>query len=141
MRLDARTDDNQMRTVTLILEDEQPIGLNRLLAREHWTIRNEEVTRVKLAVRVAIDPNEPMFDKPVAITIRAYFKNKSVQLDASNVPAKLYEDGLIDWLIKDDSPQYVRSMTTVSLLDRQNPRIEIEIKEAKWEPKNVCSRH
>jgi hypothetical protein len=130
-----------MRTVTLILEDEQPIGLNRLLAREHWTIRNEEVTRVKLAVRVAIDPNEPMFDKPVAITIRAYFKNKSVQLDASNVPAKLYEDGLIDWLIKDDSPQYVRSMTTVSLLDRQNPRIEIEIKEAKWEPKNVCSRH
>ena len=119
-----------MRTITLILEDEQPIGLNRLLAREHWTIRNEEVARVKLAVRAALDPDWPMFDTPVAITVRAYFKNKGVQLDASNIPAKLYEDGLIGWLIKDDSPQYVRSMTTVSLIDRQNPRVEIEIKEA-----------
>ncbi|KKK86061.1 hypothetical protein LCGC14_2767000, partial [marine sediment metagenome] len=26
------------------------MGLNRLLAREHWTIRNEEVARVKLAI-------------------------------------------------------------------------------------------
>lgn len=125
MRLDAR----EKRATTLTLEGEQPMGLNRLLAREHWTIRNEEVARVKLAIRAALDPDWPMFDTPVAITVRAYFKNKGVQLDASNVPAKLYEDGLIGWLIEDDSPQHVRSMTTASLLDRQNPRVEIEIKE------------
>lgn len=113
-----------------MLEGEQPMSWNKMYAGLHWSDRKAEADRVHLAVRVAIDPDEPMFDKPVAITVRAYFKNKSVQLDASNVPAKLYEDGLIDWLIKDDSPQYVRSMTTVSLLDRQNPRIEIEIKEA-----------
>jgi hypothetical protein len=41
----------------------------------------------------------------------------------------LYEDGLIGWLIKDDKPEFVRSMTTVSLIDRKNPRVEIEIRE------------
>ena len=118
-----------MRQITLTLEGEQPMGLNRLLARVHWSIRDEEVARVKLAVRAALDPNWLMFDKPVTITVTVYFKNKGVQLDASNIPAKLYEDGLIEWLIVDDSPQYVRSMTTVSLIDRQNPRVEIEIRE------------
>ncbi len=118
-----------MRITTLILPDEQPIGLNRLLAREHWSNRNEEVARVKLAVRAALDPDLPIFKPPVTITVTVHFKNKGVQLDASNIPAKFYEDGLIDWLIVDDSPQYVRSMTTVSLLDRDNPRVEIEIRE------------
>lgn len=118
-----------MKQVTLILEDEQPMGLNKLITRIHWDERREEVSRVKLMVRAALDPNDPVFDNPVAITVRVYFKNKRVQLDASNVPAKLYEDGLIGWLIKDDKPEFVRSMTTVSLIDRDNPRVEIEIEE------------
>lgn len=118
-----------MRITILTLLDEQPISWNKMYSGQHWSKRKEEVDRVHLAVRGEIDPNWPMFDMPVHITVTAYFKNKSVQLDASNVAAKLYEDGLIDWLIEDDSPQYVRSMTTVSLLDRDNPRVEIEIKE------------
>lgn len=120
----------EQRTTTLTLEGEQPMSWNKVYAGLHWSDRKAEAERVHLAVRVAIDPNELMFDKLVSITVRAYFKNRRLQLDASNIPAKLYEDGLIGWLIKDDSPKYVRSMTTVSLLDRQNPRIEIEIKEA-----------
>lgn len=118
-----------MRITTLILPDEQPISWNKMYTGQHWSKRQAEVSRVHLAVRGEIDPNWPMFDRPVHITVTAYFKNKSVQLDASNIPAKLYEDGLIGWLIKDDRPQYVRSMTTVSLLDRQNPRVEIEVRE------------
>lgn len=118
-----------MRQITLTLEDEQPISWNKMYAGRHWSKRQVEARRVHLAVRVALDPDWPIFDKPVAITVRAYFKNRRVQLDCSNVAAKLYEDGLIGWLIKDDSPQYVRSMTTVSLLDRKNPRVEIEITE------------
>jgi hypothetical protein len=119
----------EQRTITLTLEGEQPMGLNKLLCRLHWTARDEEVARAILAVRVALDPDEPIFDTPVVITVRTYFKNRSVQLDCSNIPAKLYEDGLIGWLIEDDNPKYVRSMTTVSLLDRENPRVEIEIME------------
>lgn len=124
-----------MRLVTLILDGEQPISWNKMYAGAHWSKRKGEADRVHLTVRAAFDPQlllDPewvIFDKPVAITVTAYFKNKRVQLDASNVPAKLYEDGLIGWLIEDDNPKYVRSMTTVSLLDRQNPRVEIEIKE------------
>jgi len=118
-----------MRQITLILEGEQPISWNKMYSGLHWTKQQAEVTRVHLEVRAALDPDELMFDQPVAITVRAYFKNRRVQLDCSNIPAKLYEDGLIGWLIQDDSPRYVRSMTTISLLDRDNPRIEIEIKE------------
>ncbi len=118
-----------MRQITLILDDEQPISWNKMYAGLHWSNRRDEAARVHMVVRAAINPDWPMFDKPVAITVRGYFKNKRVQLDASNIPAKIYEDGLIGWLIKDDKPQYVRSMTTVSLLDRTKPRVEIEIKE------------
>lgn len=118
-----------MRTITLTLPSEQPMSWNKMYSGLHWSKRREEAARVHLAVRGALDPNEPMFDKAVAITVRAYFRNKRVQLDASNVAAKLYEDGLIGWLIEDDSPKYVRSMTTVSLRDRKNPRVEIQIEE------------
>lgn len=118
-----------MREITLTLEGEQPISWNKMYAGLHWAKRKAEADRVHLAVRVALDPDWPMFVKPVVITVRVYFKNKRIQLDASNIAAKLYEDGLIGWIIQDDSPQYVRSMTTVSLLDRKNPRVEIEITE------------
>ena len=113
--------------VTLVLPDETPISWNKMYSGMHWAKRKAEVDRVHLTIRAAIDPCWPMFTKPVNITIVVYFKNKRVRLDASNIAAKLYEDGLIGWLIKDDNPDYVRSMTTVSLLDRANPRLEILI--------------
>ncbi|MCP4083193.1 MAG: RusA family crossover junction endodeoxyribonuclease [Planctomycetaceae bacterium] len=118
-----------MRKVTLTLPGEQPISWNKMYAGQHWSKRQAEARRVHLAVRIALDPDWPIFDTPVAITVRAYFKDRRRQLDCSNIAAKLYEDGLIGWLIKNDSPQYVRSMTTVSLVDRKNPRVEIEIME------------
>ena len=118
-----------MRTITLTLLGEKPISWNKMYTGQHWSKRNAEAARVHLAVRAALDPNAAIFNTPVSITVRAYFKDKRGQLDASNIAAKLYEDGLIGWLITDDKPEYVRSMTTVSLLDRQSPRLEIEIKE------------
>lgn len=116
------------RKINLILVAEKPIGENRLL-RLHWSKRNAEVQRVKLAVRAALDPESAMFSGPVAITVTAYFKNRSLQLDASNIAAKLYEDGLISWLIEDDKPEFVRSIKSVSLIDQDRPRVEIEIEE------------
>jgi hypothetical protein len=114
--------------ITLVLEGEQPMSWNKIYAGLHWSNRKTEARRVHMAVRTALDPDWPMFDGPVAITVTAYFKNRRLQLDASNIAAKMYEDGLIGWLIEDDSPQYVRSMTTISLLDRERPRVEIEVK-------------
>lgn len=121
-----------MRIVILTLIDEKPMSWNKMYSGMHWADRLAEAERVHLAVRVAVDPNDQKFDKPVAITVRAYFKDKRSQLDASNITAKLYEDGLIGWLIEDDNPQHVQSMTTISLIDRENPRVEIEIKEVDY---------
>lgn len=118
-----------MSNITLVIPGEKPVSWNKFYSGTHWSKRNAEANRVHLVVRAAIDPDWPMFETPVQITIRAYFKNRRLQLDASNIAAKLYEDGLIGWLIKDDGPQFVRSMTTVSLVDRNSPRVEIEIKE------------
>jgi hypothetical protein len=116
------------RKVSLVLLDEKPISWNLLYAgKMTWRQRNEEAARVHLAVRCALDPDWPMFTVPVEIEIRVFFKNKAVQLDWANVPAKIYEDGLIGWLIKDDSPKYVRGGRVLSLLDRDNPRVEIDI--------------
>jgi hypothetical protein len=115
--------------LTLTLPGEKPTSWNEFYSGGHWGKRNKEADRVHLAVRAALDPNHGLFENPVAIIVRAYFANKRTQLDASNIPAKFYEDGLIGWLIVDDTPEYVRSVTTVSLLDRDNPRVEIEIVE------------
>ena len=70
---------------------------------------------------------EQMFDVLVDITITAYFDKRP--LDASNICAKLYEDAIKGWLIVDDSPKYVRSVRTVSEIDKQRPRVEIEVAE------------
>jgi hypothetical protein len=117
-----------MTKVILILEGEKPISWNKMYSGLHWSNRKIEVDRVHMAVRGALDPDWPMFSGSVAITITAYFKNRRLQLDASNIAAKLYEDGLIGWLIKDDGSKYVKSMKTVTLIDRERPRVEIEVK-------------
>lgn len=67
------------------------------------------------------------FSGRVRITVEAYFKGRP--LDASNVPGKLYEDGLKGVLLHDDNPTFVASMTTVSLVDRADPRVVIIIEE------------
>ena len=116
------------REVKLVLQDEQPMSWNKIYAGKHWTHRQQEADRVHQLVRSAIDPDKPMFDCIVDIEMYVYFKNRRVQQDASNIAAKFYEDGLIGWIIEDDSPQYVRSVKTVSLLDRANPRVEIIVR-------------
>jgi hypothetical protein len=115
--------------ITIVLEGEKPISWNKMYSGLHWSDRKAEVDRVHLAVRAALDPDWPMFSGPVAIIVTAYFKNRRIQLDCSNIAAKLYEDGLIGWLIEDDGPKYVQSMTTISLVDRIRPRVEIEVRE------------
>ncbi len=112
--------------ITLILDGERPISWNQYYSGKHWSKRKAEADRVHMLVRSAIDPDCQIFNCPVDLEIRAYFKSKPQ--DASNICAKVYEDGLIGWLLEDDSPEFVRSMTTVSLVDRKQPRVEIEIK-------------
>lgn len=109
----------------IILTNERPLGWNKFL-RLHWTDKNEEVKRVKWLVYAAVVTKKaPLLKKRVDIVVTAYFDKKP--LDASNICDKLYEDGLIGKVIVDDRPKYVRSMKTVSEIDKLNPRVEIDI--------------
>ena len=62
----------------------------------------------------------------VRITVTAYYKTRPH--DASNIPLKLYEDGLVAaGILTDDSPVFVDETVTRSRVDKQRPRVEIEI--------------
>jgi len=114
--------------IKLVLPDEKPKSWNEYWSGVHWTKRKRERDRIHLVVRSVIDPNKAkIYDVPVRININAYFKDKRVQLDAGNIANKAYIDALEGWFIVNDKPEYVRFVQTGSFIDRENPRIEIEI--------------
>lgn len=123
-----------MRTMTIIIPDEKPVSWNKYYSGDHWSKRNNEAKRVHWLVRAHLDPESPIFNTLVDIEVVVYFENNKVRLDASNITAKFYEDGLIGYLIENDSWRQVRSMKTVTLLDRVDPRVEIIITEATTNP-------
>lgn len=123
-----------MRTTTIIIPEEKPVSWNKYYSGDHWSKRNDEAKRVHWLVKAHLDLESPIFDTLVDIEVAVYFKNNQVRLDASNITAKLYEDGLIGHLIKNDSWRQVRSMKTITLLDRRDPRVEISITEALANP-------
>lgn len=113
----------------LILSGERPISWNQIYVSNHWSYRkifSDQIHQaVKAALLIAGITKPTLFPYKVNITITAFFKGRV--MDSSNIPAKIYEDGLKGILIKDDSPKYVGSVTTRSEKDEENPRVEIEI--------------
>lgn len=117
------------RSVTIVIPNEQPMSWNKMYAGIHWSKRKAEADRVHLMVRATLDPDWPVFDGLVRIEVRVYFKNLRVQLDPDNICSKVYIDGLKGWLILDDNAKHIRSVESVSLVDRESPRVEIIIAE------------
>lgn len=116
-----------METILLVLDGERPQSWNKMYSGRHWSKRSKEAKAVHWLVRAAIPRSAQPFVNAVAITVRAYFNRRP--LDADNIVAKLYVDGLCGRLIADDSPKHVRRVTTESRVDRKRPRVEIEIRE------------
>jgi len=108
----------------IILDGERPLSWNTL-KRMHWRKWQNEVDRVKWLVRAELDPSEPPLNGQVIIRVTAYFAHHPQ--DASNIGAKLYEDGLIGTVLIDDNPTYVSEVRTRSMIDKKRPRVEIEI--------------
>lgn len=109
----------------IVLIDERPKSWN-VLKRLHWREWQDEVERVKRLIVSALGGIRQPIGGKVKITVTAYYKSRPH--DASNVPAKLYEDGLIAaGLLTDDNPAFVDEMTTRSRIDRERPRVEIEL--------------
>lgn len=118
----------------LILQGERPMSVNKIYAGTHWTMRRNEAQRVHDVVFYEIRKlwlhskiKTPIFTQKVTIVVTAYFAHHP--LDASNIPGKIYEDGLKGYVIADDTLLHVDSMMTRSRMDPQNPRVEIEIEE------------
>jgi len=115
----------------IVLSGERCQSLNKMYAGRHWSRRAEEATRVhELVYYTALEQqlNIAPFNKPVRITIRAYFKNRP--MDPDNIVGKLYVDALRHvGIIHDDTIKYVASVTTESHVDNKNPRVEIEVVE------------
>lgn len=114
-------------SVVITLSGERPQSWNKTYAGQFWAKRKAEVERIRMAVRAEIDPETcEVFAGPVDITVTVFFDKRP--LDADNVPAKFYVDACKGWILEDDDQHHVRSVTTVSLLDTQQPRVVIEIR-------------
>ncbi len=112
----------------IVIPNERPISWNKFYAGTHHSARTREKNRVKLAVRAHIDPQAAViFQGRVDIVTTVYFDKRPH--DPDNITDKFYIDALCGWYIADDTREYIRLAGTVSELDRNNPRVEIEIKE------------
>jgi hypothetical protein len=114
----------------IILPKERPMSWNILYAGRHWFVRREEATRVHNLIiytlrEMKVEPEYNSFTERVDITITTYFK--SSPMDPDNICSKFYIDGLKGMVIQDDSYKYIKSVKNVVEIDRENPRMEIEI--------------
>ena len=126
-----------MKNVSIVLRGDRPVSWNRYYSGTHWRTRASLATNVHLMVRAALSyPEQDVFEKPVHITVRAYLKGQ--RIDADNICAKMYIDGLKGIVIKDDDPRYVTSVTTVSLKDKEDPRVEIHVSESPGVVAGAC---
>jgi Holliday junction resolvase RusA-like endonuclease len=111
----------------IILPEERPMSWNKLYAGKHWIVRQQEALRIHMLVRQMTRHVTEKFAGKVRITLTAYFK--SSPLDADNIADKFYIDGLRHSVIVDDNYKWIDSVTTRSRVDKENPRVEIEITE------------
>ena len=119
----------------ITLSGERPWSWNKMYSGIHWSTRAKEAARVHELVwfeylekhRDLSAAAPPIFENRVDILITAYFKDK-IQ-DSDNICDKPYVDGLIGIWIADDTPEFVRRVSTQAEIDEENPRMEIEITE------------
>ena len=113
----------------IVLEGEHPLSLNKFYAGMNRYARNSVAksvhTKVCMLARSQLrSPIEPL--SPVRITVTCYFAKRPY--DPDNIMAKLYIDGLAKaGIIPHDGPKVVREVRLRSRIDRENPRLEIEV--------------
>ncbi len=107
----------------------EKVSANKIYIGTHWAVRkkiadkfHEAIGRKKLTVN--------MLDVPyLDIIFTFYFYNRPFDCTNCFFMAKCLEDGLIKAkIIKDDDPEHVQSVTCKSLVDKENPRIVIELR-------------
>lgn len=111
----------------IILLKERPVSWNTFYAGRHWIVRKQEALRVHLLLKAHTLRVTEKFKGRVSIVMTVYFKDHPI--DPDNIVSKLYIDGLKDRVIVDDTYEWVDSVTTRVRVDKENPRVEIEVSE------------
>ena len=113
----------------ITIEDYRPPSWNRFYSGMHWAKRKVLADEAHLLVLLSVRdqcPDADMFSECVDIEMVTYFKNRPQ--DTDNLTAKLLIDGLRHaGILSDDTPQQVASVTTRSRVDKEFPRVTIQI--------------
>lgn len=117
----------------IVLLGERPISWNNFYSGRHWSYRRilaEDIhQKVAFTLKAKFGRKPiPKIDYKVKIKVTAFYKK--THIDSDNIPAKIYIDGLKGFLIPDDDPRFVGSVTTLSkkVETGEKERVEIEIK-------------
>ena len=124
-------------TRTLTIPGERPPSWNTFYSGKHWSVRKQEADTAHTIVRSLLDPDLEPFQGRVDVSITVYAPSKPT--DADNICAKLYIDGLKGWWFEDDTPDYVRTVSTQSEVDKDNPRTEIVVTQIENDFQYKCS--
>lgn len=118
-----------MQEISFTIDDYRVPSWNQLYAGRHWAERSRMAQEAHLLVwgilqgKIKYTLGLPRVD----IYIKAYQKGKT--LDSDNICAKIIIDALKGIVIVDDTPQYVRRVTTESLKGNHD-YVEVHIIEA-----------
>jgi hypothetical protein len=88
------------------------IGWQQFYRGKHWAVRAAVAQQIHGLVRAALDPEQPMFTGQIAVTVTAQFVHHL--MDADNICSKVFIDGIKGWWVPDDTPGWIRSVTTIS---------------------------
>lgn len=111
----------------IVLQGEHPITNNKFFSGIHHTKRTARKNDAKWVLLAAIPPDAEMIEGKVHITITSFFDAHPI--DADNVCVKYYIDGLKGRIIPNDDIRYVMAVTSIVCIDKDNPRVEIEVKQ------------
>lgn len=115
-----------MNQLNILIKDARLPSWNDFYAGKHHTARTTAKNTWRALVHEQLGAEPQMFDKPVRITVNAFYKG--TPCDPDNVCAKLVIDGLKGKVIADDTPEYIASVTTTSAKWEEN-RVVIRIHE------------
>ena len=119
-------------TLTLVIPI-RSISLNDIYGADSWAVRAKLVSQVHEQVtwQLKIDNVPRVFFAPrVDIHVDAYFRDH--WLDSSNIPLKIFEDGLKGWVIENDDPRFVRKVSAQShLSETGRESVVITVKHSK----------
>lgn len=118
----------------IIIKGRSP-SWNKIYQSKSWYTRREivddvhaRVQYVMLEMGYRLQKKDNYFKKKVDISLVGYFKHRP--LDSDNIPAKLYIDGLKDYLLSNDAFAQVGKVSVESKIDPEE-RVEIVINERK----------